>query len=45
MAEHATAADFDMTPHLETWHSFIRMATYGIVGVILLMALLAIFLL
>ena len=45
MADHSSRGDFDMTPHLETWHGLIRFATYGAIFVIVLMSLLAIFLL
>jgi hypothetical protein len=45
MAEHASADDFDMTPHLQTWHSFMRMVAYGATGVVTIVALMAIFLL
>jgi hypothetical protein len=39
------AVDFDMQPHIDTWHSFIRVATFGLGAVITVLALLAIFLL
>jgi hypothetical protein len=45
--EHAMAdhSSFDMTPHIETWNGFLKFMTYGAVGVIVLLSLMAIFLL
>lgn len=45
MAEHTTAAEHDMQPHLDTWHRFVRMVIYGAFFVIVVLALLALFLL
>jgi hypothetical protein len=39
------AEDFDMRSHRETWGSFIKLTNYGIVAVILLLVLMALFLL
>ena len=39
------AMEHDLKPHLDTWHSFIRIAYYGASFVILVLALMAIFLL
>jgi phosphoribosylglycinamide formyltransferase-1 len=45
MAEHSTTVDHDMQPHIDTWHGFIKMATYGATFVIIVLVLMAIFLL
>jgi hypothetical protein len=39
------ADDFDMTAHRETWGHFTKLTNYGIVGVVALLILMALFLL
>lgn len=39
------AVDHDMQPHLDTWHSFVRIAFYCLAGVLGVIALMALFLL
>ncbi len=39
------SADFDLQPHLDAWHRFIRMVFYGAGFVVTVLVLLAIFLL
>ena len=39
------AVDHDLQPHLETWHSFVRMIFYGLAFVISVLVLMALFLL
>jgi len=39
------AVDHDMQPHIDTWHGFIRIAFFGLAGVISVLVLMAIFLL
>ncbi|MFI5020166.1 MAG: aa3-type cytochrome c oxidase subunit IV [Alphaproteobacteria bacterium] len=39
------AVDHDLKPHLDTWHSFVRMVFYGAAFVVVLLGLLALFLL
>ncbi|HUI18373.1 MAG TPA: aa3-type cytochrome c oxidase subunit IV [Alphaproteobacteria bacterium] len=37
--------DHDLEPHLETWHSFVRMIFYGLAFVVSALGLMALFLL
>ena len=37
--------DHDLQAHLDTWHGFLRFLLYGVIFVVSLLALLAIFLL
>ena len=37
--------DHDLQPHLETWHSFVRMIFYALAFVVTVLALMALFLL
>ena len=39
------AVDHDMQPHIDTWHSFIRVAFCALGGVVAVLVLMAIFLL
>ena len=39
------AANFDVKPHAEMWHSFINLFFRGAVGIAILLALMALFLL
>ncbi len=39
------AENFDMRAHRDTWGRFTKMATYGTVGVVILLILMALFLL
>jgi hypothetical protein len=39
------AEDFDMRAHRETWGHFIKLSNFGVIGVLLLLVLMALFLL
>ena len=42
--QHGSTPDFDMTPHLQTWHAFCHIIVYAVVGIAILLLLMAYFL-
>lgn len=39
------ATNFDLKPHQDQWHTFIRIMTFSVAGAVTILALMAIFLL
>jgi hypothetical protein len=39
------ASDFDLKPHQEQWHSFVKIMTYSVIGCVAVLVLMALFLL
>lgn len=44
MAGNATNHDDDLATHQETWHNFVRLMIFAVIGVVLVLAWMAMFL-